>query len=206
VKKLENHDYVAGIDEAGRGPLAGPVVAATVVLNPEKRITGLNDSKVLSAKVREELAAEIMDRATYWAVAQASVEEIDELNILQASLLAMQRSCLLLTKYSGISIQRVLVDGTHTPDLPHPCEAVIKGDSSVPDISAASIVAKVTRDHIMRDASRFFPEYGFDEHKGYATRAHLNALQEYGPCKLHRHSFQPVHEAKQFLFRAYPVD
>jgi ribonuclease HII len=180
--------YVAGVDEVGRGPLAGPVVTAAVILDPERPIAGLADSKALSEKRREALFDEIQEKAKAWAIGRAEVEEIDELNILQATMLAMQRAVAGL----GISPNHVLVDGNRCPDLPCSSEAIIKGDGTVPVISAASIIAKVTRDRemVMMDAE--YPGYGLAGHKGYPTKAHMAALQVLGVTPIHRRSFAPV--------------
>ncbi|MCX7897900.1 MAG: ribonuclease HII [Rhodocyclaceae bacterium] len=180
--------YACGVDEAGRGPLAGPVVAAAVVLNPARPIAGLADSKKLSPRRREEIAISIREKALAWAVAEASVEEIDRLNILQATLLAMQRAVMAL----GMTPSRVLVDGKHCPPLTFPAHAIIGGDATVPAISAASILAKVTRDAVMRELDARYPAYGFARHMGYGTAEHLAALARFGPCPAHRKSFAPV--------------
>lgn len=179
---------MAGVDEAGRGPLAGPVVAAAVILDDLQPIRGLADSKALTALKRERLFDEIRARALCCSVAQASVEEIDRLNILQATLLAMRRAV------EGLRLkpQRVLVDGNRVPVLPVPVEAIVKGDAKVPAISAASILAKVTRDRLCAELHERFPHYGFDGHKGYPTPLHLAALREHGPCPEHRRSYAPV--------------
>lgn len=179
---------VAGVDEAGRGPLAGPVVAAAVILNPRERIAGLADSKKLSPRKRERLFDEIRGRALCCSVAEASVEEIDRLNILQATMLAMQRAI------AGLRLRpnKVLVDGNRLPQLAMAAEAVVHGDALVAAISAASILAKVHRDHWCAEVDRRWPQYGFAAHKGYGTEAHLAALQRFGPCELHRCSFAPV--------------
>jgi ribonuclease HII len=179
---------VAGVDEAGRGPLAGPVVAAAVILDELQPIRGLADSKVLTALKRERLFDEIRARALCCSVAQASVEEIDRLNILQATLLAMRRAV------EGLRLkpQRVVVDGNRVPVLPVPVEAIVKGDAKVAAISAASILAKVTRDRLCAELHERFPQYGFDGHKGYPTPLHLSALREHGPCPEHRRSYAPV--------------
>ena len=179
---------VAGVDEAGRGPLAGPVIAAAVILDPARPIAGLADSKTLNAARREQLAGEIYAKALAWAIGRAEVQEIDCINILRASLLAMQR-CICDLK---ISPGHVLVDGTHCPDIDFPVEAIIRGDGKVPCISAASILAKVTRDREMLELDRQYPGYGFAEHKGYPTRAHREALLRLGACAIHRRSFAPV--------------
>lgn len=179
---------VCGVDEAGRGPLAGPVVAAAVILNPARPILGLNDSKKLSAKRRIELAQEIRDKALAWSIAEATVEEIDRLNILQASLLAMQRAV------AGVSPPpcRALIDGNKCPRLDCPAEAIVGGDGKVAAIAAASILAKTARDAGMEALHAIYPMYGFDRHKGYPTAAHLAALRQYGPTPAHRRSFSPV--------------
>ncbi|MCB1663645.1 MAG: ribonuclease HII [Pseudomonadales bacterium] len=179
---------VAGVDEVGRGPLAGAVVAAAVILDESRPIQGLMDSKKLSAKKRETLAAEIKEKALCWSIAQAEVEEIDRINILQASLLAMRRAVLGLT----IAPDQVLVDGNHCPQLEYSVEAIIKGDTLVPAISAASILAKVERDRDMYALDAVYPGYGFAVHKGYPTAAHLKALSLLGPTAIHRRSFAPV--------------
>ncbi len=184
---------VCGIDEAGRGPLAGPVVAAAVILDPDRPIVGLNDSKKLSAGKREVLAEQIRDSALAWAVAEASVAEIDRFNILQASLLAMQRAVAALAGAQGRVIpSHALVDGSHCPQLPCSVDAVIGGDGKVAAIAAASILAKTSRDAGMRVLHGSYPQYGFDRHKGYPTAFHLQALREHGATPQHRRSFAPV--------------
>ncbi len=179
---------VCGIDEAGRGPLAGPVVAAAVILDPARPIAGLNDSKKLTEKRRDELAVAIRAQAIAWAVAEASVEEIDRLNILHATMLAMQRAV------AGLAVrpERALVDGNRCPALGMPTEAVVKGDGKVAAIAAASILAKTVRDAGMRALDESFPQYGFARHMGYPTAAHCRALREHGPTPAHRRSFGPV--------------
>ena len=179
---------IAGVDEAGRGPLAGPVVAAAVILNPAKRIRGLADSKLLSPQKRERLHDEIMDKALCCAIAMATVQEIDTLNILQATLLAMRRAV------EGLRLPPalVMVDGNRLPVLPMRAEAVIDGDAKVKAISAASILAKVHRDRWCAEIDAHWPQYGFAAHKGYGTAAHLAALREHGACEHHRRSFAPV--------------
>jgi ribonuclease HII len=179
------------VDEAGRGPLAGPVVAAAVVLDPDRYIAGLRDSKKLSAAQRERLADEIRSRALDWSLGRADADEIDRLNILQATLLAMRRAVEALR----LPPLRVLVDGNVCPRLTVDCEAVVRGDSTVPAISAASILAKVARDAEMQRLHAVYPAYGFDGHKGYPTSAHLEALGRVGPCPEHRRSFAPVRRA-----------
>lgn len=179
---------VCGVDEAGRGPLAGPVVAAAVVLGRGRSINGLTDSKLLAPERREVLAAEIRARAMAWAIGRADVDEIDRLNILQATLLAMRRAVEALPMIPT----RVLVDGTVCPPLSCPAEAIVRGDCSVPLISAASILAKVARDQEMVYWDRVFPGYGLAVHKGYPTARHLAALQARGVTPIHRRSFAPV--------------
>ena len=183
---------IAGVDEAGRGPLAGPVVAAAVILDDLAPIKGLADSKRLSAAARERLFDEIRGRALCYAVAQASAEEIDRLNILQATLLAMRRAVLALR----ILPVQVLVDGNRTPQLPMSCAAVVKGDATVAEIAAASILAKVQRDRWCESLHGQYPHYGFAQHKGYPTAMHLARLQQFGPCPEHRRSFAPVQLAQ----------
>lgn len=182
------HHLIAGVDEAGRGPLAGPVVAAAVILDPENPIGGLADSKLLSEKKRRVLYDAIQEKALAWSVAEASVAEIDHLNILQATLLAMQRAI------SRLSIQpvQVLIDGNRVPVLSIPAQAIVQGDRKIPAISAASIIAKVHRDLIMQDYAREFPNFAFDVHKGYGTRQHLAELAQFGSLSIHRKSFKPV--------------
>ena len=179
---------IAGVDEAGRGPLAGPVTAAAVILDPNDPIAGLNDSKKLSENKRNYLEQEIKQKALSWCVATASVEEIDQVNILQASLLAMKRAV------EGLSMtpQLALIDGNHVPNLQCRSRAVIRGDSIHPEISAASILAKQSRDRLMCRIGLSLPLYGFDRHKGYPTTLHLEALNKYGVTEHHRKSFAPV--------------
>jgi len=179
---------IAGVDEAGRGPLAGPVLAAAVVLDPRRPIAGLDDSKKLSEHRRELLDREIRGRALYWALGRAEAEEIDRLNILQASLLAMRRA----VEGLGVLPELVLVDGNRAPELACSVRTVIGGDASEPAISAASILAKVARDKELRDLDQQYPGYGLARHKGYPTAAHLRALAELGPSPVHRRSFAPV--------------
>lgn len=179
---------VCGIDEAGRGPLAGPVVAAAVILDPARPIPGLDDSKKLSEKKREALAEVIKSQAVAWAVAWATVEEIDSLNILQASLLAMRRA----VERLGVAPVSALVDGNVCPRLDCPVQAVVKGDGSVAPIAAASILAKTDRDREMLRLHALHPQYGFDRHMGYPTPAHLAALGEHGVSPIHRRSYGPV--------------
>ena len=182
---------VAGVDEAGRGPLAGPVVAAAVILDDLHPIAGLADSKQLTAKRREHLFDEIRAKALCFAVAQASVDEIDRLNILQATLLAMRRA----VEGLRLAPKLVLVDGNRLPVLPMRCEAIVKGDALIASISAASILAKVTRDRWCETCDVQYPGYGFAQHKGYGTAQHLATLHEHGPCAQHRQSFAPVRKA-----------
>ena len=187
---FEAPGLVAGVDEAGRGPLAGPVVAAAVILDELKPIRGLKDSKVLTAKARERLFDEVHAKVLCLCIAQASVEEIDRLNILQATLLAMKRAV------EGLRLRpaRVLVDGNQLPRLRVQAEAVVRGDALVKAISAASILAKVHRDRLCHELHREHPQYGFDEHKGYSTPDHLAALRAHGACQHHRRSFAPVRD------------
>jgi ribonuclease HII len=184
------HLICCGVDEAGRGPLAGPVSAAAVILNPARPIAGLADSKKLSEKKRDLLAPQIREHALAWAVAYASVDEIDELNILQATLLAMRRAVLSLP----VTPEYVLVDGLFCPDTGIQSEAIVQGDSKVTAISAASILAKTARDALMLELHEQYPLYGFAGHKGYGTAAHLTALREHGASPVHRRSFKPVRD------------
>ncbi len=179
-----------GLDEAGRGPIAGPVVAAAVILNPERPIEGLDDSKKLSEKKREQLSWLIKEKALTWAVAYASVEEIDELNILQASLLAMRRALNLLS----VKPDYVLIDGNQFIECDYPMYAIVSGDARIESISAASILAKTERDKTMLLLHEQHPYYGFNQHKGYPTKMHLDALAQYGVSPYHRRSFRPVKE------------
>ena len=180
---------VCGVDEAGRGPLAGPVYAAAVILDPARQIRGLADSKVLKAERREVLAERIKERASAWAVAAASVEEIDRINIFQASMLAMRRAIEAL----GMRPEEAWIDGNQCPrELPCPAKAFVDGDARHKPISAASILAKTARDAEMRALHERYPAYGFDQHKGYATADHLDALGRTGPCEIHRRSFYPI--------------
>lgn len=186
---------IAGVDEAGRGPLAGPVVAAAVILAPNCSIAGLNDSKKLSHKRRELLYDLIIEQADSYAIASASVAEIDKLNILQASLLAMQRA----VNQLKVTPDEILVDGTFAPQVTMPARTIIKGDQKVASISAASILAKVTRDRQMLDYDKQYPGYYFANHKGYGTKAHLDALKQFGPCPIHRRSFSPVKQLEALV-------
>lgn len=180
--------WVAGVDEAGRGPLAGDVFAAAVILDESDLIAGLADSKKLSAQKRENLAIQIKQRARAWAIASASVHEIDTLNILQATLLAMQRAISQLP----VTAHEVLIDGNRAPRLDVPVRTIVGGDALVPSISAASILAKTARDESLRILHHQYPHYAFDRHKGYGTALHLAKLKEFGPCPAHRRSFAPV--------------
>lgn len=183
-------NWVCGVDESGRGPLAGPVFAACVILNPAYQIEGLADSKTLTEEKRNRLALAIKEHSIAWAIGSASVKEVDRVNILQASLLAMKRAVESLSFIPA----RVLVDGNHCPRLKCPVTAIVKGDSLVPEISAASILAKTARDAEMVALHRRFPDYGFDRHKGYSTEQHIAALRVYGISAIHRRSFAPVRE------------
>lgn len=187
---MTNVVLICGVDEAGRGPLAGPVSAAAVILDPDYPIVGLADSKKLSERQRDRLAPIIRERAIAWAVAWADVGEIDQLNILQATLLAMRRAVLSLP----VRPQQVLVDGLYCPQTGIPSQAIVKGDSKVAAISAASILAKTARDALMLELHIQYPHYGFADHKGYPTAAHLAALREHGVSVVHRKSFRPVRE------------
>ena len=180
--------FVAGVDEVGRGPLAGPVVAAAVILDPARPIEGLADSKKLSEKRREAVAELVQEQALAWALGRAEVEEIDRLNILQASLLAMQRAVAALQPQAEFA----LIDGNRCPELACPAEAVIKGDDRVPVICAASVIAKVARDQEMVELDRNYPGYGLAKHKGYPTKVHLEALRQLGVSAIHRRTFAPV--------------
>lgn len=183
---------VAGVDEAGRGPLVGSVVAAAVILDPNNPIQGLNDSKKLTEKKREKLFIEIQEKAIAWAIAEATHQEIDELNILQASLLAMRRAVEALKTLP----EHVLVDGNKVPKgLSMSCDAVVGGDALHAEISAASILAKVTRDHEMVELDKQYPQFGFAKHKGYPTKAHFEAIAEHGVIDQHRRSYSPVRKA-----------
>lgn len=182
---------IAGVDEAGRGPLAGPVVAAAVILDPQRRIKGLRDSKLLTPESREELAIEIRIRAVAWAIAESDVGEIDSLNILQATLLAMKRAIERLTT----APQVVWIDGTQCPMTDYPSRAIVDGDRLVAAIAAASILAKTARDAMLVELDRSYPLYGFARHKGYSTPEHLAALAQHGPCAAHRRWFGPVRQA-----------
>ena len=184
-------EVIAGVDEVGRGPLCGAVVTAAVILDPARPIAGLNDSKKLSEKKRDALFDEIKEKALAWAIGRCEVEEIDKLNILQATMVAMQRAV------AGLSVKPtlVLVDGNRTPDFGIPARAEVKGDGRIAEISAASILAKVVRDREMVELDKQYPGYGIAGHKGYPTKAHMEALKTLGVTPIHRRSFKPVREA-----------
>jgi len=187
------YSYIAGVDEVGRGPLAGPVVTAAVILDRNNPIEGLTDSKKLTELQRDELSIEIKKKALCWALGRAEVEEIDQINILQATLLAMQRAV------EALSIQPefVLVDGNRCPAFSCPADAIIKGDLTVPAISAASIIAKVARDGEMSKLDEIYPGYGLGKHKGYPTKAHISAMTELGVTPIHRRSYGPVRKVME---------
>jgi ribonuclease HII len=193
---LKRTILVAGVDEAGRGPLAGPVVAAAVILDPKRPIRGLADSKVLTPDRREELAVRIRERAIAWSTGSADVGEIDTINIFWATMLAMRRAVEALP----VPPEEALVDGNRCPDVRCRVRAIVKGDRDVRAISAASIIAKTTRDAMLREFDRLYPVYGFAQHKGYATPEHLAALDAHGPCPIHRRSFAPVVQAELDLW------
>ena len=184
--------WVCGVDEAGRGPLVGSVVAGAVVFDPNHPIEGLRDSKKLTPARRECLYEQISEKSKAWGVGEASPAEIDDINILQATMLAMRRAIEDLSDKLGHWPDKALIDGNRCPDLPIPAEAIIKGDAKEPAISAASIIAKVTRDRQMQALDRRHPQYGFAQHMGYPTEAHFAALKEFGACDEHRRSFSPV--------------
>ncbi|MDF4282969.1 ribonuclease HII [Vibrio parahaemolyticus] len=187
----QGYQLIAGVDEVGRGPLVGDVVTAAVILDPNNPIEGLNDSKKLSEKKRLALLPEIKEKALAWAVGRCSPEEIDELNILQATIVAMQRAI------AGLKVQPdlVLIDGNRCPELPMDSQAVVKGDLRVAEISAASIIAKVVRDQEMEELDKQYPQFGFAKHKGYPTKAHFEAIEQHGVISEHRKSFKPVKKA-----------
>ncbi|EIU6826281.1 ribonuclease HII [Vibrio parahaemolyticus] len=187
----QGYQLIAGVDEVGRGPLVGDVVTAAVILDPNNPIEGLNDSKKLSEKKRLALLPEIKEKALAWAVGRCSPEEIDELNILQATMVAMQRAI------AGLKVQPdlALIDGNRCPDLPMDSQAVVKGDLRVAEISAASIIAKVVRDQEMEELDKQYPQFGFAKHKGYPTKAHFEAIEQHGVISEHRKSFKPVKKA-----------
>ena len=179
---------IAGVDEAGRGPLAGPVVSAAVIIKPQTNLIGLNDSKKLSVDKRQSLSNEIKIHSVSWSIGVATVQEIDDINILRASLLSMARAIKNLSEVP----EKVIVDGQYTPEIDVPCEAIIRGDSLEESIMAASILAKVERDKIMLELDKKYPNYRFGQHKGYPTKLHMDALREFGPCIEHRQSFKPI--------------
>ena len=191
------YEWVCGVDEAGRGPLAGSVVAAAVILDPLKPIEGLKDSKKLTAKVRDELFDIIIRDSKAWCIAEASAAEIDAINILQATMLAMKRAIEGLEKTLGRLPDKALIDGNRCPKVNIEMEAIVKGDSKVQAISAASILAKVTRDRDMQVLHEAYPMYGFNQHMGYPTPVHFDALKEFGPCPAHRKTFAPVREVME---------
>jgi ribonuclease HII len=191
--------WVCGVDEAGRGPLVGAVVAGAVVLDPENPIEGLKDSKKLSPARREYLYEQIMQKAKAWGIGEASPAEIDDINILQATMLAMRRAIEDLTTRLGVWPDKALIDGNRCPELPIAAEAIVKGDAKEPAISAASILAKVTRDRQMQELHERHPQYGFAQHMGYPTEAHFAALQNFGVCAEHRRSFAPVRRILETL-------
>jgi ribonuclease HII len=191
------YEWVCGVDEAGRGPLAGSVVAAAVILDSNKPIDGLKDSKKLSAKVRDELFDIIIRDSKAWCIAEASAAEIDSINILQATMLAMKRAIEGLEKTLGRLPDKALIDGNRCPKVNIEMEAIVKGDSKVQAISAASILAKVTRDRDMQVLHEAYPMYGFNQHMGYPTPMHVEALKEFGPCPAHRKTFAPVREVME---------
>lgn len=187
----QGYQLIAGVDEVGRGPLVGDVVTAAVILDPNNPIEGLNDSKKLSEKKRLALLPEIKEKALAWAVGRCSPQEIDELNILQATMVAMQRAI------AGLNVQPelVLIDGNRCPELPMDAQAIVKGDLRVAEISAASIIAKVVRDNEMEELDKQYPQFGFARHKGYPTKAHFEAIDQHGVIEEHRKSFKPVKKA-----------
>jgi len=193
--------WVCGVDEAGRGPLVGSVVAGAVVLDPNNPIAGLKDSKKLTPARREFLYEQIIEKSKAWGVGEASPAEIDDINILQATMLAMRRAIEDLSDRLGHWPDKALIDGNRCPELPIPAEAIIKGDSKEPAISAASIIAKVTRDRQMQALDRRHPQYGFAQHMGYPTEAHFAALKEFGACDEHRKSFSPVRKVLEGITR-----
>ncbi len=188
ANKVKKVSMICGTDEAGRGPIAGPVVAAAVILDPENPVEGLNDSKKLSEKKREKLSLEIKEKALYWAIAQSDPDEIEAINILWASMKAMQRAIEALP----VKPDMVLVDGNRVPELNVPAKAIVGGDASEQCIAAASILAKVERDRQMLKWHELYPQYEFDKHKAYGTPKHLELLEKYGPCPIHRKGFNPV--------------
>ena len=193
--------WICGVDEAGRGPLVGSVVAGAVVLDPNNPIAGLKDSKKLTPAKREYLYEQIMLKAKAWGIGEASPEEIDQINILQATMLAMRRAIEDLASRLGSWPDKALIDGNRCPELPIPAEAIVKGDVKEPAISAGSILAKVTRDRQMAILHERFPQYGFAQHMGYPTAAHFAALKEFGVCEEHRRSFSPVRNVIEAMSR-----
>jgi len=193
--------WICGVDEAGRGPLVGSVVAGAVVLDPNNPIAGLKDSKKLTPAKREYLYEQIMLKAKAWGIGEASPEEIDQINILQATMLAMRRAIEDLASRLGSWPDQALIDGNRCPELPIPAEAIVKGDIKEPAISAGSILAKVTRDRQMAILHERFPQYGFAQHMGYPTAAHFAALKEFGVCEEHRRSFSPVRNVIEAMSR-----
>lgn len=191
--------WICGVDEAGRGPLVGSVVAGAVVLDPNNPIEGLKDSKKLTPAKREFLYDQIIEKAKAWGIGEASPAEIDDINILQATMLAMRRAIEDLTSRLGTWPDKALIDGNRCPELPIPSEAIIKGDAKEPAISAASIIAKVTRDRQMQELDKRHPQYGFAQHMGYPTEAHFAALKEFGVCDEHRRSFSPVRKVLESI-------
>ncbi|CAH9017523.1 ribonuclease HII [Candidatus Nitrosacidococcus sp. I8] len=188
LQGIQPQTWIAGIDEVGRGPLAGPVIAGAVILDSKVKIEGIRDSKKLSIKRREDLAAKIKEGAIGWSLGRAEREEIDRINIFQATLLAMSRAIATLP----VKPKLVLVDGKHCPVSVYPIRGIIKGDQKFTPIAAASIIAKVARDQEMVDFDRIYPNYGFKSNKGYPTKAHFTALENFGPCPIHRRSFRPI--------------
>ena len=183
--KKKGYQYICGVDEAGRGPLAGEVYAAAVILKSDEIIEGVNDSKKLSEKKREKLFNIITEKVLAYSIATASVEEIETMNILQATLLAMKRAI----ENLPVKVDYAIIDGNKTPELSIPCHSIIKGDAKSMSIASASILAKVSRDRKMKEYALQYPQYGFDKHKGYGTKAHVEALKQYGTCEIHRLSF-----------------
>lgn len=195
----ETARLICGVDEAGRGPLAGPVVAAAVILDSQKPIEGLKDSKKLTAKQRRLLSEIIRKRALCWSIAEGSVQEIERFNILEATMKAMKKAVMGLSTKPDL----VLIDGNRVPELPFRTEPIVKGDDLIPEISAASILAKVYRDELMKIFATMYPKYGFDQHMGYGTELHVKMLKKWGPCPIHRLSFEPVATInKQFVRKA----
>ncbi|MYM59668.1 ribonuclease HII [Vibrio sp. OCN044] len=189
------YQQIAGVDEVGRGPLVGDVVTAAVILDPNQPINGLNDSKKLTEKKRLALFSEILDKALAWSIGRCSHDEIDQYNILNATMLAMQRA----VEGLNVTPDYVLIDGNRVPDLPMEAQAVVKGDLRVAEISAASIIAKVVRDQEMEALDKIHPQFGFAKHKGYPTKAHFEAIEQYGVIEQHRKSFKPVKKALGLL-------